>query len=82
VGLVEYVQTPAVGTLSSRRRRKVYRSYLGARDHKHFFESLPLVNMAYDHGFETIGLFTKNHSIPSLGNYVDRLSLLDGHFGQ
>ena len=38
------------------------------------------MNMLCDHGFETVELVTKNHSIPYLGRYSRDLAVLDWQF--
>lgn len=69
-----------LGSLSTRKDRDVYRSYLGAPDHKRFVDPLSLMNILDDHDFETVELVTKNHSIPFLSRYCRRFALLDWQF--
>lgn len=65
------------GSLKSRKRVDVFRSYLGAPTHKRFFEPLSLLNTLHDYGFETIELVTKNHSIPFFSKYIRLFRTLD-----
>jgi 2-polyprenyl-3-methyl-5-hydroxy-6-metoxy-1,4-benzoquinol methylase len=69
-----------LGSMKSRCERSVYRSYLGAADHVRFYDPLSLMNVLYDHGFETDLLCTKNHAIPFIRRLVPALGLLDLQF--
>ena len=68
------------GSLGSRKRYDVYRSYLGAPSHKRFFDPLSLLNMLNDYGLETVELVTKNHSIPFVSRFSRRCRALDFQF--
>jgi hypothetical protein len=66
--------------MTSRCERRVYRSYLGDADHKHFYDPLSLINVIHDAGFETIALTTKNHAVPGLRRWLKSCDLLDWQF--
>lgn len=68
------------GSMKTRTQRQVYRGYLAAPDHVRFYEPLSLMNVLYDHEFETQSLVTKNHSIPFLSRFLRPLFLLDLQF--
>jgi SAM-dependent methyltransferase len=68
------------GSMTSRCERRVYRSYLGDADHKHFYDPLSLINVIHDAGFETIALTTKNHAVPGLRRWLKSCDLLDWQF--
>jgi len=57
--------------------RSNYRRYLGAADHRVFWEPLSLVNLLYDHGLIVEELTTKNLDIPYARRFWQGARALD-----
>lgn len=69
-----------MGRLTTRVRRDVYKGFLGAPDHKQFFDPLSLMNLLDDCGFYPISIETRNHRVPFFSRYFRSLQLLDLRF--
>ena len=66
--------------LKSRVKPQVRRAYLGASDHKLFYDPLSLMNVLDKHGLTAIEITTKNHAIPFIRRFILNCGLLDFPF--